>query len=317
MLRRTFLAATFALGAALSAHAAEGPRVVATFSILGDIVKNVGGERISLTTLVGPNGDAHVYAPSPQDAKALADAKVVFTNGLKFEGWIDRLVKASGTKASVVEAARAVKPMEAGEEEEGHASHEHGHDDHKDHADHSGHDHGTLDPHAWQSVSNARLYVAAIRDGLVAADPEGRAAYEANATAYLAELDRLDADVKQAIDKIPEADRRIITSHDAFGYFAQAYGLTFIAPQGISTEAEASARDVAALIKQIKAEKAKAVFVENIADARLIEQIGRETGVTVGGTLYSDALSDATGPAGTYIGMMRHNIKALSAALSS
>jgi zinc/manganese transport system substrate-binding protein len=317
MFRRTFLAATFALGAALSAHAAEGPRVVATFSILGDIVKNVGGERISLTTLVGPNGDAHVYAPSPQDAKALADAKVVFTNGLKFEGWIDRLVKASGTKASVVEAARAVKPMEAGEEEEGHASHEHGHDDHKDHAGHTGHDHGALDPHAWQSVSNARLYVAAIRDGLVAADPEGRAAYEANATAYLAELDRLDADVKQAIDKIPEADRRIITSHDAFGYFAQAYGLTFIAPQGISTEAEASARDVAALIKQIKAEKAKAVFVENIADARLIEQIGRETGVTVGGTLYSDALSDASGPAGTYIDMMRHNIKALSAALSS
>ncbi|GGE53285.1 metal ABC transporter substrate-binding protein [Agaricicola taiwanensis] len=313
MLRRTVLAAGFALGVALSAQAAEGPKVVATFSILGDLVKNVGGDRIELTTLVGANGDAHVYAPSPADAKALSEAKVVFTNGLKFEGWIDRLVKASGTKAKVVEAAKAVTPRPSDEEEHGHDhhGHDHGHDHEHEH------EHEGLDPHAWQSVANARLYVTAIRDGLIAADAEGRATYEANASAYLARLDALDAEIKAAIAKIPEADRRIITSHDAFGYFAEAYHVEFIAPQGISTEAEASARDVAALVRQIRAEKAKAVFVENISDARLIEQISRETGVSVGGTLYSDALSDADGPAGTYIDMIRHNIKALSTALSS
>lgn len=319
MFRRATLAAAFAAVMLLPAQAADGPKVVATFSILGDLVTNVGGGRIALTTLVGPDGDAHVYAPSPADAKALSEAKVVFTNGLKFEGWIDRLVKASGTKARVVEAAKAVTPLESEDdhEEAGHDGHghEHGHD-HSGHA-HGSHDHGGIDPHAWQSVANTKLYVAAIRDGLIAADPQGRAVYEANATAYLARLDTLDAEVRAAVARIPEADRKVITSHDAFGYFARAYDLIFIAPQGRSTEAEASAKDVATLVRQIKAEKVKAVFVENITDKRLVEQIARETGAVVGGTLYSDALSSADGPAGTYIDMVRHNIKALSAALSS
>jgi zinc/manganese transport system substrate-binding protein len=180
-----------------------------------------------------------------------------------------------------------------------------------------GHDHGALDPHAWQSVGNVKLYVANIRDGLIAADPAGKADYEANAAAYLAKLDALDREVKAAVAAIPRDRRKIITSHDAFGYFEKAYGVSFIAPQGVSTEAEASAKDVARIIQQIRRDKIPAVFLENVSDPRLIERIAKESGAKVGGRLYSDALSGEGGPAGTYIDMMRHNIRALSAALSS
>jgi len=284
------------------AQTPEKMKVVATFSILGDIVRNVGGERTEVTTLVGPNGDAHVYSPTPADGRRLTEAKVVVTNGLRFEGWIDRLMKSSGTKAAVVEAARGVKPLKG--EEDGH-----GHD--------HGHGHGGLDPHAWQSVANAKIYVANIRDALVAADPAGKAAYEANAASYLERLDALDREIRDMVARIPADRRRIITSHDAFRYFDDAYGIEFVSPQGVSTDAEASAKDVARIIQQIRREKIKAVFVENVSDPRLMERIAKETGARIGDRVYSDALSDENGPAGTYIDMMRHNIRAFSSALSS
>ncbi len=273
-------------------------KVVASFSILADFVRRVGGDRVELTTLVGPDGDAHVYAPTPADARRTGDAKVVFVNGLGLEGWIGRLVKAAAGRSTVVEAARGVARLEAAEEP-------------------GGHSHGGADPHAWQNVANARIYVANIRDALNAADPAGRAAYDANAAAYLAELDALDAEVRAAIARIPADRRRIITSHDAFAYFEKAYGIDFVAPQGVSTEAEASARDVARIILQIRRERIRAVFVENISDPRLVERIARETGARIGDRLYSDALSGPGGPAATYIEMIRHNIRAFSTALSS
>ena len=279
------------------AYAQEKLPVVASFSILGDIVQNVGGDRVAVKSLVGPNGDAHVYSPSPADAKTLADAKVVFSNGLGFEGWIGRLIKSSNTKAPNVIAAKGIKPrrlVEAG-----------------------GHSHGDGDPHAWQSVPNVKIYVANIRDGLISADPAGKAAYEANATAYLAKLDALDREVREAIAKIPAERRKIITTHDAFGYFHDAYGLDFIAPQGVSTESEASARDVARIIQQIRKQKIPAIFLENVSDPRLLKRIGDETGARIGGTLYSDALTPEKGDAPTYIDLIRHNIKTLSAALMS
>jgi zinc/manganese transport system substrate-binding protein len=276
-------------------------KVVATFSILGDFVKNVGGDRVEVASLVGPNGDAHVYAPTPADAKTIADAKVVFLNGLGFEGWMTRLVKASGTKAAMVTATKGIKPRQRGAAEPHDA-------DEKE---------GGTDPHAWQSVANAKIYVANIRDALVKADPAGKAAYEANAKAYLAALDALEKEVKDEIARIPADRRKIITTHDAFGYFGLAYKIDFIAPQGVSTEAEVSAKDVAAIITQIKKQKIPAVFLENITDPRLLEQIAKESGAKIGGTLYSDALTDQNGPAPTYIAMMRHNIRTLSAVLVS
>ena len=277
------------------AVAQEKLKVVATFSILADFVKNVGGDRVVVSALVGPNSDAHVYQPSPGDAKTLADARVVVTNGLGFEGWINRLVKASGTKASIAVATRGIKPRKAEDD----------------------HGHGDADPHAWQSAVNAKVYVANIRDALVAADPAGKDAYEANARDYSAKLDALDAEVKTAIEKIPADRRRIITTHDAFGYFAAAYGVTFIAPQGVSTEAEVSAKDVARIITQIRKQKIPAVFLENVTDRRLLERIGAESGARIGGTLYSDALTDEKGVAPSYLDMMRHNVKQLAAALTS
>ena len=277
------------------AVAQEKLKVVATFSILADFVKNVGGERVAVSALVGPNGDAHVYQPTPGDAKTLGDAKVVVTNGLGFEGWINRLVKASGTKAPMIVATKGIKPRKAEDD----------------------HGHGDADPHAWQSVANAKRYVENIRDALIAADPAAKDVYEANAAAYAAKLDALDAEVKAAIEKIPTDRRRIITTHDAFGYFAAAYGVTFVAPQGVSTEAEVSARDVARIITQIRKQKIPAVFLENVTDKRLLERIGAESGARIGGTLYSDALTDEKGVAPTYLEMMRHNVKQLAAALTS
>ncbi|HEY6995573.1 MAG TPA: metal ABC transporter substrate-binding protein [Xanthobacteraceae bacterium] len=300
-----FLAAALAaaLLAATPASAQPPPegklKVVASFSILADLVKNVGGERVDVAALVGPNGNAHVYAPSPADAKRLADARIVFVNGLGFEGWLDRLVKASATTAPIVVASRGVKPL-ARAEARAHAG-----------------DRGSLDPHAWQSVANAELYVANIRDALIAVDPAGKGAYAAQAGAYLGKLDALDREVREAIARIPPERRRVISSHDAFGYFAAAYGITFIAPQGVSTEAEASARDVAAIISDVRKRKAPAVFLENVTDPRLAEQIARETGVKLGGVLYSDALTGAAGAAPTYIDLMRHNLRQLAAALTS
>jgi zinc/manganese transport system substrate-binding protein len=298
--RRLALAVLPILLAVTPAMAQEKLKVVATFSILGDFVRNVGGDRVEVVTLVGPNGDAHVYEPTPSDARRIAGAQVIFANGMGFEGWIPRLLRASGNKAPVVTASTGVKPVKPP------AAHGHSH----------GHDHGrATDPHAWQSVANAKRYVANIRDGLIKADAAGKAAYEANATAYTARLDALDREVKDAVAKIPADRRKVITTHEAFGYFQQAYGVAFVAPQGVSTESEASARDVAKIITQIKRQKIPAVFLENVSDPRLAKRIADEAGAKIGGTLYSDALTDEKGPAPTYIDMIRHNIQALGTAL--
>jgi zinc/manganese transport system substrate-binding protein len=304
MLTRRMLIAAAVAAFASNAQAQEQQAklpVVASFSILGDIVGNIGGDRVAVKNMVGPNGDAHVYSPSPADAKTLADAKIVFTNGLGFEGWLARLIKSSNTKAPIVVASKGVKPRKLA------GAHSHGH----------GHGHSDGDPHAWQSVANVKTYVANIRDGLIAADPAGKAVYEANAAAYFGKLDALDREVKDFVSKIPPDRRRIITTHDAFGYFKDAYGLDFVAPQGVSTDSEASARDVARIITQIKKQKIPAVFMENISDPRLLKRIADETGAKVGGTLYSDALTDEKGDAPTYIDLIRHNIRTLSAALQS
>lgn len=294
--RLLFVAAGLVLASIVPALAQDRIPVVASFSILGDFVREVGGNRVALTTLVGPDGDGHTYQPTPANAKAVADAKVVFVNGLGFEGWFPRLVDASGTKAPIVEATKGLTARK-------------GSDD--------GHDHGDVDPHVWQSVPNARIMVANVRDGLIAADPSGKAIYEANAADYLAKLAALDNDIRTLIATIPPQRRRIITSHDAFGYFAATYGVEFIAPQGVSTETEASAKDVARIIRQIKKDKVAAVFLESISDPRLMQQIAEETGARIGDPVYSDALSKPDGPAGTYIAMMRHNIEAFTAALGS
>ena len=294
--RHAIIAATALLVAAPLRAQERRLKVIASFSILGDFVRNVGGDRVEVRDLVGPNGNAHVFEPSPADAKAVADAKLVFVNGLGFEGWLDRLVKASGTRATIVVATNGITPREGA-------------------GDHD-HDHGKVDPHAWQSVANAKIYVAAIRDALIAADPAGKTVYEANAATYLANLDALDQEVRAVVAGIPPERRRVITSHNAFGYFGDAYGVDFTAPQGVSTEAETSARDVAAIITQIRKQKIAAVFLENVTDPRLVKQIAAETGAKIGGTLYSDALTDAKGDATSYIDLIRHNLKEFAGALT-
>lgn len=262
--------------------------VVASFSILADFVRHVGGNGVEVAVLVGPDGDAHVYAPTPSDAKAVAAARLVFVNGLGLEGWLPRLVQSAGGKATIVTVSSGIVALQLG----GHA-----------------------DPHAWQSVANAKIYVANIRDALVAADASKADAFRANAEAYLARLDTLDREVRDAVVSIPPARRKVISTHRAFGYLAAAYGIEFIAPLGVSTDSEASARDIAGIITQIRQANIPAVFLENISDPRLIRQIAKETGARVGGTLVSDSLTGEKGEAPTYIDMVRHNIRALTSAL--
>jgi len=291
---RLGLAAAILIALSSAANAADKVKAVASFSILGDMVRHVGGDRVEVVTLVGPNADAHVFNPTPADAKALAAADLFFVNGLGFEGWIERLEKSSGFRGEVVVASKGVTPLKMREE--------------------AGH---RYDPHAWQDLANGQVYVANVRDALVAADPDGKSIYEANAAKYLDAIDAEKAAVKAALGALPEARRKVITSHDAFAYFGKAYGLDIVAPQGVSTESEASAQDVARIIRQIKAAKIPAVFIENITDPRLLDRIARETGAKIGGALYSDALSASGGPAPTYLGMFRHNVGAITAALSS
>lgn len=294
-----------ALAAALLAPAAaqaEPVKAVASFSILADLVREIGGDRVAVEALVGPDGDAHVFSPSPADARKVSEARLLVENGLGLEGWMSKLGKAARSQAIVVVASKGVKPRAMEEDDHGHAH---------------GHDHGEADPHAWQDVANVKIYATNVRDGLIAADPEGRASYEAKASAYLAKLDALDAEIRAAWARVPAERRKIITSHDAFGYYAAAYGVEIVAPQGVSTETEASAKDVARIIRQIKAQKIPAVFVETISDRRLVERIARETGAKIGGALYSDALSRPGGPAATYLDMMRSNLREMTGALSS
>lgn len=263
--------------------------VVASFSILGDFVRNVGGDRVNVTTLVGPNGDVHVYTPAPEDAKRIADARLVVINGLGLEGWLPRLVQSSGGKATVVIATKGITPRNSG---------------------------SAIDPHAWQSVLNAKVYVSNIGKALEAADPADAEVFRANEERYQEKLDELDREVRAAVAQIPPERRKVISTHDSFGYFAAEYGIAFIAALGVSTDAEPSARDIAAIVSQIKAAKIPAVFSENISDPRLMRQIAAETGASIGGTLYSDSLSPEKGDAPTYIDMVRHNIKALTSALA-
>ena len=278
-----------ALVSAAPLRAQERVSVVASFSILGDFVRNVGGDRVSVTTLVGPDGDVHVYTPAPADARKVADAKLLIVNGLGLEGWLPRLLQSSGSKAPIVIATYGIAPLKAGSD---------------------------ADPHAWQSVANAKIYVANIGDALAAADPADAAVFRENAKAYSTKLDGLDREVREAVARIPPDRRKVISTHGAFGYLAAAYGVQFIAPLVVSTESEASARDIARIITQIKTEKIPAVFLENISDPRLIRRIAAETGARVGGTLYSDSLTGEKGAAPTYIELVRHNIKALTSALA-
>ncbi|WP_299747079.1 metal ABC transporter substrate-binding protein [Devosia sp.] len=290
MLKSTMLALLVSALAA-PAFAAE-VKAVATFSILGDIVARVGGERVAVTTIVGPNADTHVYEPKPSDAVAVSQADVLFVNGLGFEGWLDRFVESTSFTGPVVVASEGVKTHTMDED-------------------------GAVvtDPHAWQSLKNGLLYVKNVAAGLCAVDADGCVTYEANATAYSAEITALDDQLIADIAAVPAAKRQVITTHDAFGYFGEEYGVKFLAPEGISTDSEASAADVAKLITQIKSDGVTALFIENMSDGRLVQQIADETGVTVGGELYADALSEADQGAASYIDMFKHNIGLLVPAM--
>ncbi|MDO9313966.1 MAG: zinc ABC transporter substrate-binding protein [Burkholderiaceae bacterium] len=280
------------------AQAAEPPaapvlKVVATFSVLADIAREVGGPAVEVTALVGPNADAHVFEPTPSDVRRVAHADLVITNGLRFEGWIDRLIAASGYRGPIVVASRSIATRQLS---------------------------GGADPHAWQSLANGQRYADNIRAALVAAlagkSPTRVAEVEARAAAYQQRLAALERDTRARIDALPAERRRVITSHDAFGYFSAAYGVTFIAPRGWTTGSEPSAEAVARIVRQARESKASALLVENISDPRLIERIAREAGLKVGGELYSDALSPPGTEADTYLRMFEHNVRTLVEAMS-
>ena len=281
--------ATLAVTTTSQPWAADKLRVVTTFTILGDIVRNVGRDDVALTTLVGPDADAHVYEPTPADARKLAGADLVVVNGLGFEGWIDRLVKVSGYQGPVVVASEGVTVLTAAGNQP--------------------------DPHAWQDLANGRVDVANIARALAAADPAHADDYRRRAEAYDRALAALDRDIRDRLDAFPRDRRKVITSHDAFQYFGRAYGIDFLAPVGISTASEPSAGEVAALVRQMRNEDIHALFVENITDPRLVEQLAREAGAVIGGRLYSDSLSGPTGPAPTYLDMFRHNVGEIATAV--
>ncbi|MGX5727965.1 metal ABC transporter substrate-binding protein [Metapseudomonas otitidis] len=276
----------------LSLSAAEKLKVVTSFSILADITRNIGGEHIHLTNMVGPDSDAHTYETSPDDARAVRSAQLVIENGLGFEPWLDRLVKSTESRALVIQASTGVIPRNL--EEDGHS---------------------IPDPHAWNNLANADFYVRNITQALKKLDPVNAAEYQQNAVAYLAQLHDLLAYAKEKLGQLPADRRSLVTSHDAFGYLGQAYALEILAPQGLSTEREASAKDVATLIRQIREQHIRAVFVENIKDPRLMQQIANESGAMIGGTLHSDALA-SEGPASSYLGMYRSNVDTLTKALT-
>lgn len=291
MHRRSFIAA---LGLApFAAHAAGTLRVVASFSILGDLVRQVGGDTVSVEALVGPNGDVHVYEPRPKDLRTLLVAGLLVRNGLGLEGWMDRLTQAAGFKGRVVVASEKVTPRTM--KEDGGAI--------------------ATDPHAWQDPANGILYVRAIAEGLAAADPVHATVYRASAERYEAEIRQVDGWIGATLGAIPADQRRIITTHDAFGYYGVRYGVEFLSAEGISTEFEPSAKAIAALVAQIKREKVRAVFIENMTSPRMAEMLARETGAKLGGTVYSDALSPPGGPATTYLDMLRHNTTLFAGAM--
>ncbi|MGR2740780.1 metal ABC transporter solute-binding protein, Zn/Mn family [Billgrantia sp. Q4P2] len=331
-----------------AAIAAERVQVVTSFSILADMVQNVGGEHVEVTPLVGPDSDTHVFSPSPRDARSLADADLVVFNGLLFEGWMERLIDSSDYRGPLVTATDGIDKLDYHGHDHGHAhghdDHEddddhddhghddhddhghddhddHGHDDHDDHGhddhdhdDHDEHDHGDDDPHGWQDLAMGKIYVVNIRDGLIEADPDNEAAYRENAERYINELEATDAEIRELLGEVPSSTS-VITGHDSFGYFANAYGIRFLSPVGLSTEAEPSAADMAQLIDVIRKQNVRALFHENMTSPAVINQLAEETGLEIAGTLYADALA-SEGEASTYLGMMRHNAQVLHDALA-
>ena len=312
-LRHGLRALATACAAALISTAAHAQplEVTTSFSILGDLVGQVGGERVKVRTLVGADEDAHAFQPRPSDARNVGGAALVVVNGLGFDDWMVRLARSGGYKGEVVVASAGIDTLAMTTDDHDHDhGHDHGDEDDKANAK-------AVDPHAWQDVGNVRRYVANIADALTKADPAGATAYRANAERYDDELKALDTEIRAAFAALPAERRKVVSSHDAFGYFGRAYGIRFLSPVGVSNNAEPTAQGVARLIRQLKAEKVPAVFIENVADPRLIERIRSESGAQIGGTLYSDALSKAGGPAPSYVQMMRANLDALRQAMSS
>ncbi|MBY5928580.1 zinc ABC transporter substrate-binding protein [Halomonas sp. DP8Y7-3] len=353
------------------ALAAEPTQVVTSFSVLADMVRNVGGDRVEVTSLVGTDSDPHVYSPRPTDARALAEADLVVLNGLQFEGWMTRLLDASGYQGTTVVATEGVPVLayggqslhqqsdhsehqghddhaeHAGHDEHDHAEHaghdshdehdhadhddhaghdshdEHDHADHDDHAGHdshdehdhadhdghAGHDHGQYDPHAWLDLSAGLIYVANIRDGLIAVDPDNSAHYTARADSYMADIKAAHQQVLTLLDDLPD-HAQVIVGHDAFGHFSRAYGIDFLSPVGLSTEAEPSAADIAQMVDIIRERQIPALFIENMSSPVLMEQLSEETGVPIAGTLYNGALSE-NGMTSHYVGMILHNAEVL------
>ncbi|ENO90728.1 metal ABC transporter solute-binding protein, Zn/Mn family [Thauera linaloolentis] len=297
--------ALFALSGPGATLAQTPPLEVTTsFSILGDLVRQVGGDKVRVRALVGANEDAHAFQPRPSDARDIGTSALVVVNGLGFDDWMTRLARSGNYKGRIVVASEGVSTIEMADDDHDH----HGHD----------HDHGHgADPHAWQDLANAQHYVANIAAALAAADPAHAEDYRTNAAHYNGRLKALDAEIRAAFAALPAERRKVVTSHDAFAYFGKAYGIRFLAPVGVSNNAEPTAKGVARLIEQLKAEKIPAVFIENVADPRLIERIRSESGTRIGGTLYSDALSAPSGPAPDYLSMMRSNFKVLHDALAA
>jgi zinc/manganese transport system substrate-binding protein len=378
--KRSYLVASVALGLGItsSAFANDKLPVVASFSVLGDLVSEVGGDHIDLTTLVKVDGDAHVYSPTPKDALAVRKAKLLVINGLNFEGWMPRFLESAKFEGTTVVASNGIDVIKTDsahleaehsdhedheehvdhhDDHEEHADHhddheEHADDDHEEHADHDDdheehadhheeheehadhhddhedhadevheshadeHDHGGIDPHSWSSFSNVKIYIKNIEIGLSKVDPENAHDYQQNAQVFLQKLNKLEVKLHAQLETIPVEDRVAITPHNAFRYMGRDFNIKFMSPQGTSTESEASASDLAAIIRQVKENHVNAVFIENIADNRMIEQISNETNATIGGKLFSGSLSDKNGPAPTYLQMMEYNITTIVSALT-
>lgn len=308
---------------------AEPLRVVSSFSILNDMVREIGGDKVMASSIVPVNGDAHSFEPRPSDAKTLASAQLLVINGLDFEAWLPRLQQSAGYKGPQVVATQGITPLEF----EGGDEHAHGHeklvDDHHDHDHGHNHDHdkesaaqpahehshGSQDPHAWQSLSQAQVYIRNISQGLSQADPDNADYYRQRAQDYAQRVQQLDDSIKSRLQAIPAEQRKVITSHDAFAYLGKEYGITFISLVGVSSQAEPSAREIAQVIEQARRYHIRAVFVENTVSPKLVEQVARETGAKVGGTLYSDALGKPGSGTDTYLGMMKWNTDKLIEAL--
>ena len=274
-----------------SARAGEKPIVATTFSILADLAERIGGDHVQVVTLVGPNGDAHAFEPGPRQSAELSEATMLIANGLGFEPWLARLEESSGFAGKAIIASDGVATLAWNSQP------------------------ATADPHAFQDAANAEIYAANIAKALAAADPAHAADFKANADALIAAMDNLDKELKAEFAAIPQEHRRVLTSHDAFQYFGKAYGIEFVAVQGISTEAEPTAQDLAKIVRQARAGHLSAVFLENMADPRLAETVARESGVRLGGELYADALSEPDGPAPDYLSLMRFNARQLLAAM--